>query len=116
MKYALLIYYDQVARAQTTQEEQEASYQAYTEFGNEIERRGVLIDGRGLEPTTSATTIRVRNGKHLITDGPFVETKEQLAGFYLLDCKDLDEAIELATMIPSAIHGSIEIRPLAQYD
>jgi hypothetical protein len=116
MKYALLIYYDQVARAQTSQEEQEASYQAYTAFGDEIERRGVLIDGRGLQPTTSATTVQVRHGQNLITDGPFAETKEQLAGFYVLDCRDLDEAIELATMIPSATHGSIEIRPLAQYD
>jgi len=67
-----------------------------------------------LQPTSMATSVRVRNGKTLITDGPFAETKEQLAGNYVLDCKDLDEAIEMATKIPDALHGSIEIRPIME--
>ncbi len=72
----------------------------------------MLQGGERLRPTTDATTVRVRNGETLSTDGPFAETKEQLAGFYLVDCKDLDEAIEVAAKIPGARTGSIEVRPI----
>jgi hypothetical protein len=76
--------------------------------------RGILTGGAPLQPTSAATTVRVRNGKTLITDGPFAETKEQLAGTYVLDCKDLDEAIEMAAKIPDALFGSVEIRPVRE--
>ncbi|REK15593.1 MAG: YciI family protein [Planctomycetota bacterium] len=90
-------------------EELMAEYQA---FGELVEKLGVMRAGHRLQPTATATTVRVRDGKTLTTDGPFVETKEQFGGYYLLDCKDLDQAIELAGKIPSAKHGSIEIRPV----
>jgi hypothetical protein len=77
-----------------------------------VKERKLYVAGEALHPTTSATTVRVRDGKALTTDGPFAETKEQLGGFYLLDCKDLDEAIEYAAKIPGASHGSVEIRPI----
>ena len=73
-----------------------------------------MTGGAPLQPTSTATTVRVRNGKTLITDGPFTETKEQLAGIYILNCKDLDEALEMAARIPDAVFGSIEIRPVME--
>jgi hypothetical protein len=82
--------------------------------GNSFRDRGVLLAAEPLEPTDTATTVRVRNGKTYITDGPFAETKEQLAGFYLLDARDLNEAIQMATKIPPAREGSIEVRPVRE--
>ncbi len=84
----------------------------YMEFGEEMAERGVLQGGERLHPTTDATTVRVRDGEVLTSDGPFAETKEQIGGYYLVDCKDLDEAIEIAAKIPGAQHGSIEVRPI----
>jgi hypothetical protein len=74
--------------------------------------RGILQAGERLRPTTDATTVRVRDGETLTSDGPFAETKEQVGGFFVVDCKDLDEALEVAAKIPSAAHGSIEVRPI----
>jgi hypothetical protein len=111
MRYLLLIYASEAAYALMTQEERIELMQAHSAFANEAQRRGLLTGGEQLQPTSTATTIRVRNGKTLITDGPFAETKEQLAGTYILNCKDLDEAIEMAAKIPDAFFGSIEIRP-----
>jgi hypothetical protein len=82
----------------------------------EARRKGVLLAVEGLEPTTTATTVRSQNGKAIVTDGPFAETKEQLAGYYILECKDLDEAVEWARRIPTSCKGAagcIEIRPVA---
>ncbi len=115
MRYLLLIYQDEVAHAQWSEEELAAEYQNYFAFGAETEKRGISA-GEALMPINTATTVRVRNGKTLTTDGPFAETKEQLGGFYLLDCKDLDEAIEIAAKIPGARHGSIEIRPVMEFE
>ena len=84
----------------------------YVAFGEEMGARGVLQGGERLRPTTDATTVRVRDGEVLTSDGPFAETKEQMGGFYLVDCEDLDEAIEIASKIPGAQHGSIEVRPI----
>jgi hypothetical protein len=83
----------------------------YLEFGEEMGKRGVLKDGARLRPTSDATTVRVRDGE-TVTDGPFAETKEQIGGYYLVDCNDLDEAIEVAAQIPGAREGSIEVRPI----
>ena len=90
-------------------EEIMAGYNAFTEM---VEKLGLLRGSARLMPTSSATTVRVRDGKTLTTDGPFAETKEQFGGYYLLDCKDLDQAIEMAAQIPTARGGSIEVRPL----
>lgn len=116
MRYLLLIYQNEVEHAKISQEEWNAEYEAYTVFGKEAEQRGVLVSSEALLPTNTATTVRVRSGKTLHTDGPFAETKEQLGGFYLLNCKDLDEAIEFAAKIPSATDGSIEIRPIMEFE
>ena len=86
-----------------------AEYQAFTEL---VSKMGILRDSGRLLPTSAASTVRVRDGKTLTTDGPFAETKEQFGGYYVLDCKDLDQAIELAAKIPTAREGSIEVRPL----
>ena len=114
MRYVLLIYGSEVDYARMTKEERTTLMQAHAAFANEALKLGLLTGGEALRPTSSATTIRVRNGKTLITDGPFAETKEQLAGTYVLNCKDLDEAIELAARIPDALTSSVEIRPVIE--
>ena len=114
MRYVLLIYGSEATSATMTQEEFAVMMQGHSAFAHEAQQRGLLTGGVPLKPTITATTIRVRDGKTLITDGPFAETKEQLAGFYILDCKDLDEAIALATKIPDVLHGSVEIRPVLE--
>ena len=112
MKYMCLIYDDQKAWAQFSEEERNAGYAAYRKFGEEIRKAGQYIDGSELAPTHAATTVRVRNGKTQTTDGPYAETREQLGGYYLIEAKDLDEAIAIAARIPSAQSGAIEVRPL----
>ncbi|AVX03782.1 MULTISPECIES: YciI family protein [Maritalea] len=90
-----------------------ADYYAYTE---EVKKAGVMVAGDALQPTSTATSIRERDGKASLTDGPFAETKEQLGGYYLLECKDLDEAIKWAGKIPTAKYGTIEVRPVMIWD
>jgi hypothetical protein len=114
MRYVLLIYGSEEDSARMTEEERAALMQAHFAFANETLKRGLLTGGAPLQPTNTAKTIQVRHGKTLITDGPFAETKEQLAGTYVLNCKDLDEAIEMASRIPDALTGSIEIRPVLE--
>jgi hypothetical protein len=112
MRYALLICTDESAMAAMSPDEASASLAKYTEFGEEMGRRGVVQGGERLRPTTDATTVQVRGGEVLTADGPFAETKEQIGGFFLVDCQDLDEAIEVAAKIPGALHGTIEVRPI----
>jgi hypothetical protein len=116
MRYLLLIYQDEVAHSQWSQEQLAAEFQAFNEFTESVSKSGVLQGGEPLLPTNTATTVRVRNGKTVTTDGPFAETKEQLGGYYLLNCKDLDEAIAMAARIPAATDGSIEIRPVMEFE
>ena len=116
MKYLLMIYTNEQQDAQRTPEEQEANMGEYFAFTNEIREAGVMLGGEALQPTTTATTVRVRQGQTASTDGPFAETKEQLGGYYLLDCENLDEAIKWAAKIPGAREGSIEIRPLWEFE
>jgi hypothetical protein len=85
-------------------------------FTKDIVDRGLMKGGEALQPTSTATSVRVRNGDTLTTDGPFAETKDQLGGFYLVDCKDLDEAVEVAAGIPDARRGTIEVRPIMEVD
>jgi len=112
MRYALLICTEDKRQAEMSEDEAGAQMAGYMAWGEEMGARGVLQGGERLRPTASATTVRVRDGEVLTSDGPFAETKEQLAGFYLVDCKDLDEAIDVASKIPGATHGSIEVRPI----
>jgi hypothetical protein len=114
MRYVLLIYGSEADSARMTQEEQVALMQGHAAFAGEMLKRNLLTSGEALQPTSTATTIRVRNGQTFVTDGPFAETKEQLAGYYVLNCKDLDEAMAMAVMVPDALKGSIEIRPVIE--
>ena len=114
MQYALLIYTDENADTNATQQEQEAVMAAYNAFGDAFKEQ--IAGGEALMPTNTATTVRVRDGKTLTTDGPFAETKEQLGGFYLINASDLDEAIQIAARIPGAAHGSIEVRPVMVFE
>jgi hypothetical protein len=87
----------------------------YMEFTGNIKQSGHMLAGEPLEPTSTATTVRVKNGKTLRTDGPFAETREQLAGFYIVEAKDLDEAVMIGAKIPDARYGSVEVRPIMKY-
>ena len=111
MKYLLLMYANE-ADAPRTPEEQQAVAPLWYALGQELEAAGVLVDSNGLAPVSDATTLKVRDGKSIITDGPFAETHEQLGGYYLLECKDLDEALGWAAKIPGVKYGSVEVRPL----
>jgi hypothetical protein len=111
MRYLLMIALDEAAGARQAELEGGVSPE-YADFAKNMAERGVLLGGERLRLTSDATTVRVRNGEVLATDGPFAETKEQLAGYFLVDCKDLDEAIEVASLIPGARDGSIEVRPI----
>jgi hypothetical protein len=116
MKYLLLIYTPESVEANMPKEEAEAYMGRYYAFTKETRDRGLFVAGEALQSIATATTVRVRDGQSIVTDGPFAETKEQLGGYYLLDCKDLDEAIEMAGKIPGAAHGSIEIRPIMEFN
>jgi hypothetical protein len=113
MLYMLLIYDNEKAWQAFTEEERQAGYAEYRKFTEDIVKSGHYRAGSELMPTTRATTVRVRDGKRMVTDGPFAETREQLGGYYLIEAKDLDEATAIAARIPSAHSGSIEVRPLA---
>ena len=111
MKYLLLMYADEAIPSSYSKEEFQAAAKTWAEFAQEIAASGVLISNSGLAPVANATTVRVRKNQTLLTDGPFAETHEQLGGYFLVECKDLDEAIYWAKKIPSAQYGSVEIRP-----
>ena len=112
MKYLLLIYESEQASVGLSEAEQGQIYQEYMDYTNGIRKSGNYIAGEALQTVSTATTVRVKNGKTLTTDGPFAETKEQLGGFYMVEAKDLDEAIKLAAGIPAVRTGSIEVRPI----
>jgi hypothetical protein len=112
MRYLLLIYEREGDWAKLPEAEQGKIYQEYMDFTQKIKKSGHHLAGEPLQPTSTATTVRVKNGKTLTTDGPFAETREQLGGFYMVEAKDLDEAIAFAAQIPAARTGSIEVRPI----
>ena len=107
MKYLCLVYLEQ-------QKLHAVADRECSECGNGLRARGILVAAEALQPVETATTVRVRNGKVSITDGPFAETKEQLAGFYLIDARDLNDAIQVASKIPPAREGSVEVRPIRE--
>ena len=112
MQYMLLIYSAEGARPGPGSPEFDETMAKYVEFTEDVRAKGIMVAGDPLENVASATTVRVRGGKTDIVDGPFAETKEQLGGYYILDCKDLDEALGYAARIPTAAVGSIEVRPI----
>lgn len=111
MRYMLMIYSNESEEPTEDSPERASIMAEYGRFTAEAGAAGVLTGGERLQPSATATTIRVREGRTMVTDGPFAETKEQLGGFFFLDCKDLDEALAFAAKIPGALHGSIEVRP-----
>ena len=111
MRYLLMIYTQETDEVPSP-EAAEASHVAYAQFTADVKRRGLFQAGEALTPTSTATTVRVVDGETVATDGPFAETKEALGGFYLIEARDLDEAIEIAAKIPAAAFGSIEVRPI----
>jgi hypothetical protein len=113
MRYALLVCADESAAV--SDEERARREAAFTRFRDEMRERGVLHAGERLHPTETATTVRCWDGGDVVTaDGPFAETKEQIVGFFVVDCKDLDEAIEAAVMVPAAWYGTIEVRQVRE--
>ena len=115
MKFIALIYADESHYVDATPADTAAIFQAHGEFGAVAREAGVFDGGDGLQGSAMATTVRVRDGERLLTDGPFAETKEQLGGFYALECKDLDEALAWAARIPEAQFGAVEVRPVIDY-
>jgi hypothetical protein len=116
MQYLLLIYRNEAELSKMTPEDRQKMSAEYGTYTQSIVQSGHFKAGDGLQPTTTATTVRVREGKTLATDGPFAETREQLGGYYLVEAKDLDAAIALAARIPGARDGSIEVRPVMIYN
>jgi hypothetical protein len=116
MKYLLTIYNDESAYADATPEQIQQVMAAYDEFTRELAESGTMLSGEGLQPSSTATSVQVRNGEVVASDGPFADTREQLGGYYLLECRDLDEAIGWAAKIPGAQDGTIEVRPVMDYE
>jgi hypothetical protein len=111
MKYMLLIYMSENAMSET---EREQCYTDSTQLAHDLQANGQYLSANPLQPVTMATSVRVREGKRLVTDGPFAETREQLGGYFLIDTKDLDAAIAVAARIPAARKGTVEIRPVIE--
>ena len=112
MQYLLMIYSDENIQKNMKPDEMGAYMGAYKSFTENIAKGGNLVAGDALQASNTATSVSVRDGKTITTDGPFIETKEQLGGYYLVEAKDLDEAVEIASRIPTAKHGTIEVRPI----
>jgi len=116
MKYLCLIYGNEKDWMDASPDEQGKIFAAHHELTEEAIKRGQMAGGEGLQPSHNATVLRVRDGKAVTTDGPFMELKEQIGGFYMFDCENLDQALELAALIPEAKTGTIEVRPCMVFD
>jgi hypothetical protein len=116
MRYLMMICSDEKQIAAASETEGSALLAEYGKFMEKMSKRGVLQGGERLQPTNTAATVQVRNGRVITSDGPFAETKEQLGGYFMVDCKDKDEAIEIASKIPGARLGTIEVRPIWEMD
>ena len=115
MRYLLLIYGDEQAWKNMAPGDQASEFQAYENYGKWLQEKGWMRGGDALQASPTATQVRVREGKVLTTDGPFMETKEQLGGYYMVECDNLDQAIESASRIPAARGGVIEVRPIMEF-
>ena len=116
MKYLLLMYADEKGGANLPKDQMDAWLLRIRDWSQAMQKAGVLVQASGLHPTSAAVTVRLRDGKRLVTHGPFAETREQLGGFYVLECKDIDEASDWAGKAPGAVYGSVEVRPLWDMD
>jgi hypothetical protein len=117
MKFVLLLYGDEARWAEMSPEAMEESVEVWNAFGRELVEAGAHVAGEGLEPTPSAVTVRYENGELVRTDGPFAETREQLGGFFVLECKDIEEALQWAAKVPDLPEdGSVEVRPVMDYE
>jgi len=116
MKYLCLIYDDESRWLNASEDQQRETFQEHMALMEQAQKNGQWVGGEGLQPTQSATTVRVRDGKVVHGDGPFVELKEQIGGFYLFDCGNLDDALALAAKIPEARTGTVEVRPVMEFE
>ena len=116
MKFLLLLYGDESRWADASPEDVQQVMNAYDAFTREVTEAGAMVAGEGLQPTSTATTARMKGGEVVLSDGPFAETREQLGGFYLLECADLDEAVRWASKVPGVYEGSVEVRPVVDYE
>ncbi len=116
MKYLCLIYDEEKKLGAMSKSESDAFMAEYFKFSDGIRKSGHYVAGEALQPVQTATTVRIRNGKVSTTDGPFAETKEQLGGFYIINAKDLNDALRVASQIPSARLGSVEVRPVQEFN
>jgi hypothetical protein len=112
MKYMLMMYFEE--NSTLTQEQREQCYRDSAAFAQKLHASGKFISASPLQPTSTATSLRLQDGKRIVTDGPFAETREQLGGFFLIDAKDLDDAIDIASRVPAGQYGTVEIRPLVE--
>jgi hypothetical protein len=116
MRYLLLIYGDESSWQDMTEEAMRGELSEYMAFGEAITAEGIMRGGDALQPSATATTVRVRDGEVLLSDGPFAETHETLGGYYMVECDTLDQAIGAAKRIPGALNGSVEVRPIMEFD
>ncbi len=116
MKYLLAVYHDEDRWPALDEEAQQAEINAYWRLDDEATDAGVFIASQALEPSEATRSVRIREGEVVVTDGPFAETKEQLGGFYLLECESADEAIEWATKVPAARSGRVDVRPVVEFE
>ena len=116
MRYLCLIYENEKAWQQMSEADMQKGIAEYNAFTQSIKKSGNYVGGEALQPTTTAASVRVRNGKVSTTDGPYVETKEQLGGYYLITAKDLKDAVQVASQIPGAKHGTVEVRPIMEFN
>jgi hypothetical protein len=116
VRYLLLIYNDERGWTDMSEDEQAAQLPRWSAYTDSLQSAGILRGGDALQPVASATTVRVRDGETQLTDGPFAETREQLGGYYMVECDTLDQAIEAASRIPSVDRGSVEVRPIMEFD
>lgn len=116
MKYMLLVHHDEEAFGKRSETERQQLLQESVQLANQLNSNGQYLSAAPLHPTSETMCVKVRNGKRLVTDGPFAETREQLGGYFLIDAKDLDEALEIAALIPGARIGTVEVRPVTEVE
>lgn len=114
MRYMLLVHHDEVSFAQRPEQERHGMLQESVRLANQLHARGQYLNAAPLHPTAETTCVRVRDGKRLVTEGPFAETREQIGGYFLVEAKDLNEALEIAAQIPGARIGTVEVRPVTE--
>ena len=114
MRYMLLVHHDEINFAQRPEQERHAMLQESVQLANQLHARGQYLNAAPLHPTAETTCIRVRDGKRLVTEGPFAETREQIGGYFLVEAKDVSEALEIAAQIPGARIGTVEVRPVTE--